>query len=297
MIGFLLYPISLLPLRILYFTSDFLAFLLYYIFKYRRRVVAENICKSFRALTQMERIEMEKKFYRDLCDNFVETLKLFSISQKMLDIHFKADYSELEHILSENQNCHIYLGHQFNPQWAMAHIGSVLKQTAVVVVVKPSMAYYSNDLFLHIGSRFGLQMASLQNMKKEMKHFSGRQHILVLAGDQNPKNGQKSFWTPFLSQRTAFIRSAEIYTARERTPCFFGNIIREKRGYYRFTLEPIFDFSEPYQTGIITKTFVEKLENAIVSNPQNYLWSHRRWEHIYRNEYSRKWICKTNTAQ
>ncbi|QOG01196.1 lysophospholipid acyltransferase family protein [Flavobacterium sp. MDT1-60] len=293
MIDFLLYLISLIPLRILYFISDFFAFLLYYIFKYRRKVVAENIYQSFRTLSDIERIIIEKKFYRDFCDNFIETIKLLSISEKKLQSHITADYSQLEKILAENQNCHIYLGHQFNWEWANAHIASVLKKTDVVVVYKPLSSRPINDLMLRIRSRFGSKMVASKNMKKEMVQFSDKQHILVLVADQNPKIPQKSFWTPFLSQRTAFLSGTELNTAHHKTPSLFANIIREKRGHYKFVLEPIFDFSEPYKTGIITNIFTEKLENAILSNPENYLWSHKRWKHQYKNEYRKRWINKT----
>jgi KDO2-lipid IV(A) lauroyltransferase len=294
MIDFLLYLISLIPLRILYFISDFFAFLLYYIFKYRRRVVAENIFQSFRTLSDIERIIIEKKFYRDFCDNLIETIKLLSISEKKLQSHITADYSQLEKILAENQNCHIYLGHQFNWEWANAHIASVLKKTDVVVVYKPLRSQSANDLMLRIRSRFGSKMVASKNMKKEMVQFLDKQHILVLVADQNPKIPQKSFWTPFLSQRTAFLSGTELNTAHHKTPSLFANIIREKRGHYKFILEPIFDFSQPYKIGTITNIFTEKLENAIISNPENYLWSHKRWKHTYKNEYRKRWINKTN---
>jgi KDO2-lipid IV(A) lauroyltransferase len=293
MIGFLLFPISLIPLRILYFISDFLAFFLYYIFKYRRRVVAENIYKSFLTLSDNERIIIEKKFYRHFCDNLIETLKLLSMSQKKLASHMSLDCSHLEKLLAENQKVHIYLGHQFNWEWAVAHIESVMKKTDVVVVCKPFRVSLRNNLMVQLRSCLGLQIVSLKKRKKEMDHFSSKQRVLVLVADQKPKNEQKSYWTSFLSQRTAFLKSIEINTAIDKTPSLFGNIIPEKRGYYKFTLEPIFDFSQPYQRGIITKIFVEKLEKAIVSNPYNYRWSHKRWEHTYKNEYHKRWINRT----
>lgn len=290
MITFLLYALSLIPLSILYLISDFFAFLLYYIFKYRRKVVAENINKSFHNLTHMERISIEKKFYRDFCDNFIETIKLLSFSHKKLHSHITADYSHLEKILSENKDCHIYLGHQFNWEWANAHIASVLKETNVVVVYKPLSSRSANNLMLKIRSRFGSKMVASKNMKKEMAAFSDKQHVLILVADQNPNIPQKSFWTSFLSQKTAFMSGTELNTAHHKTPTLFANIIREKRGQYKFVLEPIFNFSEPYKLGTITSIYTKKLENAIRSNPENYLWSHKRWKRTYKEEYNKRWI-------
>ncbi|MFV8342540.1 lysophospholipid acyltransferase family protein [Flavobacterium sp. XS2P39] len=161
------------------------------------------------------------------------------------------------------------------------------------MVYKPLSSRSANDLMLKIRSRFGSKMVASKNMKKEMVKFSDKQHVLVLVADQNPKIPQKSFWTQFLSQRTAFLSGTELNTAHYKTPSLFANIIREKRGHYKFILEPIFDFSGPYKIGIITSIFTEKLEKAVMSNPENYLWSHKRWKHIYKNEYQKRWIKKS----
>lgn len=290
MITFLLYPISLIPLPILYLFSDFCTYLLYHVFKYRRIVVNENIAKSFPNLDKEERISIEKQFYKNFCDNFIETIKLLSMSKKELQSHITADYSELEKILAENQNCHIYLGHQFNWEWANAHIGSTFKNINIAVAYKPLRNNSFNNLMLKIRSRFGSKMVSSKNMKYEMKPFVEQQHVLILVADQNPNKPIRSFWTSFLSQPTAFISGSELYTASHKTPTLFAKIIRVKRGHYKFVLTPIFDFSEEYNIGRITNIFTKKLENAISANPENYLWSHKRWKHKYKNEYKRRWI-------
>jgi KDO2-lipid IV(A) lauroyltransferase len=297
MITFLLYPISLIPLRILYFFSDFCAYLLYHIFKYRRKVVNENITKSFDYLNNNERISIEKQFYKNFCDNFVETLKLLSMSEKELQSHITADYSELEKILAENQNCHIYLGHQFNWEWANAHIGSSFKNANIAVAYKPLSSKSFNNFMLKIRSRFGSKMVSSKNMKHEMEPFAKQQHVLILVADQNPRVPKRSFWTSFLSQPTAFISGSELYSASHKTPTLFAKIIREERGHYKFVLTPIFDFSEEYNIGRITDIFTKKLENAIKTNPENYLWSHKRWKHAYKSEYKKRWIDKSMELQ
>lgn len=297
MIALLLYPVSLLPLRILYIISDGCAYLLYHVFKYRRKVVKENIDRSFHYLDEKERLAIERRFYNNFCDHFIETLKLYSMTEKELQGHITADYSELEKILADNQNCHIYLGHQFNWEWANAHIASAFKNSNIVVAYKPISSKSFNNLMLKIRSRFGSKMVSSSNMKKEMDAFADKQHVLVLVADQNPNRPMKSFWTSFLSQRTAFISGTELYTASHKTPLLFAEIIREERGHYRFALSLVFDFSKQYKTGIITAIFTEKLENTIKSYPENYLWSHKRWKHIYKNEYSKRFFDKSMLLQ
>lgn len=293
MVTLLLYPISLIPLRILYRISDVIAYLLYHVFKYRREVVKANIEKSFPHLDEKERSRIEKEFYINFCDHFIETLKLLSMSEQQLNEHITADYSELEKILANNQNCHVYLGHQFNWEWANAHVASTLKNHNIIVAYKPLSSKSFDKLMFKIRSRFGSKMVSSQNMKHEMEVFNDKQHVLVLVADQNPNVPKKSFWTSFLSQKTAFISGTELYTAAHKTPILFAEIIRQERGHYKFALAPVFDFTEQYQTGLITTLFTEKLESTIKSHPENYLWSHKRWKHIYKNEYSKRLFDKS----
>jgi len=60
--GFL-YLLSLLPFRVLYIFSDGIYLLIYYVIKYRRDVVANNLAIAFPEKTQAERIKIEKEFY------------------------------------------------------------------------------------------------------------------------------------------------------------------------------------------------------------------------------------------
>lgn len=290
MIQIPLYLLSLLPSRILYLISDFFAFTLYHIFKYRREVVKKNILMSFQNLSESDRKKIEKEFYKNFCDNFIETLKLMSMSQAELNSHVTADYSELKKILDSNQNCHIYLGHQFNWELANAHIASNLKNDNVLVVYKPLKSRSFNNLMYKIRSRFGSKMIASKNMKKEMTAYKNKNHVLIFVADQNPNVPSRSFWTTFLKQQTPFINGTELYSASQKTPILFANIIRIKRGQYKFVLTPLHDFKVNLKLGQITSIFSEYLESAITKNPENYLWSHRRWKHKFQNEFQKRWI-------
>ncbi|SHI88501.1 lysophospholipid acyltransferase family protein [Flavobacterium terrae] len=290
MIYAFLYLISLLPFRVLYFFSDLTSFILFYIIRYRRNVVEENIKKSFQNLNENDRLKIEREFYTNFCDNFFETIKLLSMTKNELHSRIEFDYSNLKQLIENKQNIHIYLGHQFNWEWANAHIASVLKNVNIVVAYKPLRNKSFNGFMLKLRSRFGSKMVSSKNMKKEIEDLKVNEHILIMVADQNPKTPDKSFWTSFLSRPTSFISGSELYSASKNTPTFFAKIVRIKRGKYKFEVSPIFNFDEEYHLGKITSIFTHKLEDAIIHNPENYLWSHKRWKHIYKEQYNKRWL-------
>jgi len=89
--GFL-YLFSLLPFRVLYILSDGIYLLVYYVIKYRRDVVANNLLIAFPEKTAAERKKIEKDFYKGFVDTFIETIKLFSISGEELNKRFVCNF-------------------------------------------------------------------------------------------------------------------------------------------------------------------------------------------------------------
>src|SRR5260370_16055791 len=81
---FFLYLISLLPFWLLYFISDILFVIIYYLLGYRRKVVKQNLQNAFPEKTIEERHDIERKFYRHLADLVIETIKTISISPEEL---------------------------------------------------------------------------------------------------------------------------------------------------------------------------------------------------------------------
>ena len=58
----ILFVLNKLPFRVLYWISDFFYFLVYYIVRYRRKVVRKNLVTSFPEKDIKEIVKIEKKF-------------------------------------------------------------------------------------------------------------------------------------------------------------------------------------------------------------------------------------------
>ena len=71
--------ISRLNFSTIYLISDFLYYLLYYVFSYRKSVVRENLKLAFPKMPEKERLEIEKNNFRNLTDIFLETFKSINI--------------------------------------------------------------------------------------------------------------------------------------------------------------------------------------------------------------------------
>ena len=110
----------MLPLRILYIFSDGIYFLLYRIIGYRKKVVRKNLEIAFPEKLPEERKRIERQFYKNFVDNFIETLKLLSGGSKFASEHFHADGSLIEEEYAKGKKLQFHLGHNFN--WELANI-------------------------------------------------------------------------------------------------------------------------------------------------------------------------------
>ena len=80
MVRFWAYCLSIQPFWLLYLRSDFYFFMVYHVARYRRKVVRENLLRSFPEKNLDEIKAIEKQFYHNLCDQVVEMFKLGRMS-------------------------------------------------------------------------------------------------------------------------------------------------------------------------------------------------------------------------
>ena len=119
LIFLLTYPIllavSLLPYPLLYGLSNLLSFVLHRIVGFRIKVVQKNLKLSFPDLSDIERYAIERDFYKNLCDVFLEMAKNLTISEKQIKKRFKFENMHLINAHEEkDESTILLLGHYSN---------------------------------------------------------------------------------------------------------------------------------------------------------------------------------------
>lgn len=275
---FFLIPLSLLPYRALYLLSDFIYFVLYVIFKYRRTIVRKNITNSFPEYSESRITEIEKKFYSHFCDIIVESIKLFTISEKQLSkrLIYK-NREEIEEFYRKNKSVVLCGGHYNN--WEM--FGTIIQQYIqhkVIGIYAPLNNSFFNSKFIESRSKFGLSLLSMKKVKEGFEENKKLITATVFATDQSPTYSKNVHWTMFLNQPTAVFTGAEFYAKAYNYPVIFGYITKVKRGYYELSSELICENPNSTKDGEITELHTRMLEKQILENPQFWLWTHNRWK-------------------
>lgn len=274
----LLYPVSLLPLPVLYVLSDAVYGLLYYIAGYRKKVVSDNLKNAFPEKTEEELFKIRKQFYKNFCDQWMETLKLLSISEKELNRRFTGNWEVFQKLGEEGKNTYAILGHTFNWEWAnVACQYHTPQQYACIYLPLTNSAF--DRLMLRIRSRSGAWMVSMKALKSGLSRLRATQHILALAADQNPSEPELAAWIPFMNREAPFFRGPEQMARRARAAVVFAGIRKIKRGYYRINLFRYCSDASQTEAGDILNAYVRFVEKQLHEQPANWLWTHKRWKH------------------
>ena len=277
--GFL-YLLSLLPFWVLYRISDLVYLVIYYAWGYRREIVMNNLAIAFPEKTQDERKIISKKFYRDMIDNFIETIKLLSISRKTLNKRFSCDYSPLNNYYKTGLNVQVHLGHFFN--WEYGNLSfSLHSDYPVLVIYMPLINKAFDRIFYKMRTRFGGKMIRATTFRKEFLPYSKERFCLVFVADQNAGITEKAYWSPFFGKLAPFVTGPEKSARLNNTPVFITKIEKLRRGYYHASVELLTDDPKSLKEGEITKEMIAFIERTVREQPSNYLWSHRRWKHEF----------------
>ncbi len=273
-----LIPISVMPFFVLHLKSRFFYLILFYIAGYRKKVVMENLRNSFPEKTELERLEIAKRFYKHLCDVLLESQTIFTISPKRLAKHIYCVNPELvnEHY-AQGKNVIIAVGHYNSWELLLTGLNTFLKHQAVVIYTPLSDSYLDKKM-IDARSRNGTLMLPAKNVKSFFETPSENLHATLFAIDQSPVDPTKCYWMKFLNQETPVSFGTEYFAKKYNQPVLFTRLNKIKRGYYQ--LEFVEVTNNPGETayGEITEKVTHLLEKDIIAKPEFWLWSHKRWK-------------------
>jgi len=285
----ILYLLSLLPFFILYRISDLIFIFLYYITGYRKDVVMSNLQGVFPEKTKAELKTIAKRFYRNFTDNWIETIKLLSISRDALNKRISSNVDVFNHLHKEGKSVQLNLGHFFNWEYMTLYTGIHQPYTFLTVYL-PQASKITNRLFIQLRSRWGNPQLPATDMTRAIIPWRKKQYLLALGADQSPPLGENAYWLYFLNRPTAFLKGPEKFARIQNIPVVMMTTTRPKRGYYHFEYFLLADNPKNLQEGELMRRYAKHLEENIKLQPDLYLWSHRRWKRQWKPEYIDLWV-------
>ncbi len=280
---------ALLPFWVLYLWADFIGWLAFSVIGYRKAVVIDNLKKSFPEKSDKEIKQIARRFYRNLGDIIVESLKVIGLSEKQLQkrVSYK-NYHILEDRLKGGSSVIVMTPHSGNWEWLLLACSYLLVKSGfgVDAVYSPLSSQFFDRLMIKIRSKFGADPTPMNMVLRNVikhKRDKSKPRVVAMVADQRPLPNESNYWTEFLHQETAFFIGSERIARKVGFPVVYTSIRRLKRGHYEVNFQEV--AAPPYQKLSSTEDmpiieqFARLVEKDIQASPDQWLWSHKRWKH------------------
>lgn len=279
----LLWLISKLPFSIFYIISDCFFVLLYYVVRYRRKTVTENVKLTMPHLSDQEVKKVVKQFYKHLCDIFLEMIKTFTISEEELKKRFQ--FTNLETILAiekQEKSVLLFCAHYANWEWLII-LDKFIDFQGYAVYKKLGNPYF-NNLFLKIRTRFNTRLVEMKETIRVIRQneVNKNHSIYAFISDQSPMIGDANYWQDFMGIEVPVFTGGEALCKKFNMEPMYLKVDYVKRGHYQATFVPLLKEGENVKevpNYELTNRFLQEVEKQIDQAPAYYFWTHKRWKH------------------
>ena len=277
-----LFVLNKLPMRVLHFLSTLLYYLMYYAVRYRRKVVRDNLVKSFPEKDISEVVAIEKKFYRRLCDYFMEMVKFYGMSEGEIRKRMLFEGLELmEEAVDKGHPCVLYMGHFFNWEFVTSiALHMVRDDISLGEIYHPLENARFDALIRKMRAQYGAEPITMANTLRRIMQIgkSGKKYVIGFIADQVPTWESINHWVDFFHRDTPVFTGTEKIAQRTHASIFYARMEYVKRGVYKLVVEKIAEDAAELPEFEATNIYYRHLTENIRRYPELWLWTHKRWK-------------------
>ncbi|MBI49417.1 MAG: hypothetical protein CL850_03910 [Crocinitomicaceae bacterium] len=247
------------------------AFLLTYVYGYRRKVIRQNL-----KLVGANGVS-EFGIYKNLSSLAFESFKLHSASIESVASRVSYENLNVLHqLFAKGRNVVLVGGHMAN--WEMFSL-SLPKNVEfkTYAVYKKLNNHIFNKAIRNSRSRAGMKIVGINDLRSIIRDDSDKPKLISIVFDQRPLKSQTSIWTEFLGVETPVYSGIEKIASMLDASVVFAAIRRQKDSRYVMNLRLVEESVS--QNGEVIDKCLGMLEEEIVKEPESWLWTHRRWKH------------------
>ena len=285
LLSFFLKLLSYIPFGVLYVLSDCLFYPLYYIVRYRRKVVRKNLTESFPEKSEQEIKRIEQGFYRFFTDQVLESCKMMTISPEEITRRMKfANVEAANAVFRKGKSIALYMGHYGNWEWVPS-IPLCLEKNVMAVQIYHKLSNENMDrLMLNNRERLGAISVEMRKTARFITDMvqNGKVGIVGFIADHSPRKKDARHFLSFLNHDAPVLTGTEKVIKHYDFEAWFLKVKRIKRGYYEAELVCLHENPKELPDFELTALYFQVLEKMIVSRPELYLWTHNRFKYAKR---------------
>ncbi len=265
------------PLPVLYALSSLAYLWVYFVLRYRRGVVRDNLRAVWPEHSERRLRRLERLVYRFLCDHLIESVYALRISPEELRRRVTLDIPELLVDREAKRSMLVLFVHQGSLSWAAQRVALALA-LPLHSIYKPLHSAGSERFLRRMRSRFGMRVVVDRELGSDLlrqRHAPPR--VVSLGLDHHPGDG-KRLWFRFLGNETALSAATCKVIRAMRGPVFYMRMRRVRRGHYALRVERVDTPASPRNYAEIVRRCIAIAEEDMRGQPETGLWSLRRWQ-------------------
>lgn len=284
--------VGILPLCVHRFNAIWLGWLVEHVFRYRVRLVDDNLSHAFPEKSEAELLALRHSFYRHFATVFAEALWIAGCvgpwknrCRRILEV---GDNSALKTARETRPGVIIMSAHTGNweaiPGIFRLEYGMGFPEEFYCITYRRLSSKVMDDvmrinrlsLLLH-PEVFDGYLESKEVLRYVYKHL-GVSKAYNFIMDQRPYfNLENSRKMTFMNRECYVMDASAVLAAKLGFAVVYQHMFKRPQGGYRMEFELIASDASSMKPEDIMRKYYDLLEEDIRKQPENYLWTHNRW--------------------
>ncbi len=288
----LLFPLRRLPLRFHYAAGGFISWVMKSVLGYRKEVIVMNLSRSFPEKKWKELKPLVNDFYRHFGDILAEAIWFGGCGSierlRKSGLCTITNPEVLQKAFDEGNSVMVMTSHLGNWEligglFAYLPEDTPLKLENIVVVHKKLSSAFWDEFMAQnrisvLDREYNGYIESSRILRYTIAHKDEKKVYFFLA-DQFPYARSGRHEVPdFMHQHTLTMTGGAALASKLGMSVLYYAMNRSERGKYEITFKEICDNASGMDPAAIMSDYYKLLEQDIVADPGNYLWSHNRWK-------------------
>ena len=208
--------LMLLPLRLVYLLAEFIGYLGFYVFRFRRDVVLENLAIAFgMELHEGQRTALAARSYKQIAMTFLELMIAPRLRKQIQQMWTLEQQELLLNLLSQGNGLVCVSGHLGNWEFQGAAIANLLAEHFTVAAVQQSNPYI-NRFVTRRRNAMSMQVAGSKEAMKLLVRALRNHQAIGLVADQNA--GLSAVFVDFFGKTAATMPGPAQLALKYRAP-------------------------------------------------------------------------------
>ncbi len=259
--------------------AEICGWIAYKIFGTRKKVVLDNLRKSFPEKSEQEIREIALNTYVNFTKTVIDYIRFPILNKrKILDLFIIEGKENLDWIIENGKGAVMVAGHFGS--WEL--MGAALAQMGYPIsyLVGEQHNKYVDDIMNEYRKMMGIHIIHMGVAVRGVIRTLRNNGMVALLADQNA--GKDGIFIDFLGRKASAHQGPAVFAIKTGAPIIFGSTTFLPNGKYKFTIKLLTfnHLNKLSEENIrkVTQAHNNLLEKAIRKNPDHWFWMHKRWK-------------------